>query len=67
MSALAQIFGLGPAEIALIVVILIIFFGPRQLPELGKAFGRFFRELKKASSASEPEEENPPASEPEKK
>ncbi len=66
MTTLAQIFGLGPAEIALIVVILIIFFGPRQLPELGKAFGRFFRELKKASS-SEPEEERPPASEPEKK
>jgi sec-independent protein translocase protein TatA len=38
--------GLGPMEIALIVAGLLLVFGPRRLPELGRSIGGFFRELR---------------------
>lgn len=40
-------FGLQPAHIILIVAAALIFFGPKQLPELGKGFGRMISEFKK--------------------
>ncbi|HLO68480.1 MAG TPA: twin-arginine translocase TatA/TatE family subunit [Holophaga sp.] len=40
---------LGLTEILLIGVILLIFFGPSKLPELGKSLGRGIQEFKKAS------------------
>ena len=41
---------LGFPEILVILVIALIFFGPRKLPELGKSLGRGLAEFKKASS-----------------
>jgi len=43
-------FGLGPGEIILIVVIALIVFGPSKLPEIGKSVGKTINEFKKASS-----------------
>ena len=40
---------LGLTEIILIGILLLIFFGPQKLPELGKAFGKGIQEFKKAS------------------
>jgi sec-independent protein translocase protein TatA len=40
---------LGPMEILLIGVVLLIFFGPSRLPELGKSLGRGVQEFKKVS------------------
>lgn len=40
-------FRLGPWEIALIVVIVLVIFGPRRLPELGKGIGQFIKNFKK--------------------
>lgn len=40
---------LGLTEMLLIGVLLLIFFGPQKLPELGKAFGKGIQEFKKAS------------------
>jgi sec-independent protein translocase protein TatA len=40
---------LGLTEIMLIGILLMIFFGPQKLPELGKAFGKGIQEFKKAS------------------
>lgn len=40
---------LGITEILLIGVILLLFFGPSRLPELGKSLGRGIQEFKKAS------------------
>ncbi len=41
-------FKLGPWEIALIVVIVLIIFGPKRLPELGKGIGQFFKNFTKS-------------------
>jgi TatA/E family protein of Tat protein translocase len=43
-------FGLGTQEIILILVIALILFGPKKLPEIGRAIGQGLRELKKASN-----------------
>lgn len=43
-------FGLGPAEIVLVLVIALIVFGPRRLPEIGQALGKSIREFRDASS-----------------
>jgi sec-independent protein translocase protein TatA len=40
---------LGFTEIALIGVVLLLFFGPSRLPELGKSIGKGIQEFKKAS------------------
>ncbi|MBV6684941.1 twin-arginine translocase TatA/TatE family subunit [Rossellomorea sp. RS05] len=40
---------LGFGEIALIVFVALLFFGPSKLPELGKAVGVTLKEFKKAA------------------
>ncbi len=45
--------GLGPPEIILIVVLALLLFGPKRLPEMGKAVGKAIREFKKATSEVE--------------
>jgi sec-independent protein translocase protein TatA len=37
---------IGPLEIAIVLVIALIVFGPKKLPELGRSAGRGFREFK---------------------
>ena len=41
---------LGGQEIILILVIALIVFGPRKLPEIGKSVGRMMAEFRKASN-----------------
>jgi len=41
---------IGPMELILILVIALIIFGPKKLPEIGKAIGNGIREFKKHSS-----------------
>src|SRR2546430_776881 len=40
---------LGPSEILLILVIALIVFGPRKLPELGKSLGHAMAQFRRAS------------------
>ena len=37
---------IGPLEIAIVLVIALVIFGPKRLPELGKSVGDGFREFK---------------------
>jgi sec-independent protein translocase protein TatA len=46
---------LGPWEIALIVLAILLVFGPKQLPKVGRSLGRGMREFK--DSVSEPAKE----------
>jgi sec-independent protein translocase protein TatA len=56
-------FRLGPWEIALIVVIILIVFGVGKLPQIGGAMGkgiRNFRKGQRGEDVEEEEEEEPP-------
>jgi len=47
-------FGLGATELIIILVIVVILFGARRLPEIGKGIGEAIKNFKK--STSEPDE-----------
>jgi len=48
---------IGPMEIALVLVLALVVFGPKKLPELGRSAGKGFREFKGSLSGDEPERE----------
>lgn len=52
---------LGPTEIILILVVVLLLFGGRKIPELMKGLGQGMREFKKASRIDDEVVENPPA------
>ncbi|MGE5139550.1 MAG: twin-arginine translocase TatA/TatE family subunit [Rudaea sp.] len=41
-------FGVGPAELALIMVIVLVVFGPDQLPEIAKKLGHATRDIRRS-------------------
>jgi sec-independent protein translocase protein TatA len=47
---------IGPTELLLILLLVVIIFGARRLPELGKGLGEGIRNFKKGFSTKEPEE-----------
>ena len=50
---------IGPTELIIILVIIVIVFGVGRLPEVGEALGKGIREFRKATSEEEPPKENP--------
>ncbi|HZD59434.1 MAG TPA: twin-arginine translocase TatA/TatE family subunit [Anaerolineae bacterium] len=48
---------LGLPELAVILFIVLVIFGPKKLPEMGKAIGQSIRELKKATEAKDEEKQ----------
>lgn len=40
--------GLGPSEVLLIFLVVLLFFGGRKIPELARSLGKGMREFKKA-------------------
>jgi len=49
-------FGLGTTEIILVVLVLVLLFGAKKIPELMKGLGSGIKEFKKASVNDEDEE-----------
>ena len=45
----------GPLEIAVVLIIVLIIFGPKRLPELGQSMGRGIREFKNSISGDKQE------------
>jgi sec-independent protein translocase protein TatA len=41
---------IGPGELILLLVIILVIFGPGKLPEIGQAVGKGIREFRRASS-----------------
>ena len=50
-----NIFGIGIPEIAVIVVLALLIFGPKRLPQLGKTIGKTIKGLQTASKEFENE------------
>jgi len=48
-------FSLGVPELLVILVIVLLIFGAKRLPEIGKAFGKSVRELKNAAGGDKDE------------
>lgn len=57
-AAILGFMGLGPTELIVILVILLVLFGGAKLPGLAKGIGQSIKEFKKASK-DEPEPEAP--------
>ncbi len=49
--------GLGGGEIFIILVILLLFFGAKRIPELAKGLGKGIKEFKDAKSGSDSKED----------
>ncbi|RKO66284.1 Sec-independent protein translocase subunit TatA/TatB [Desulfofundulus salinus] len=44
-------FGMGPWELILILIIALVIFGPSKLPEVGQALGKGLREFRRAANS----------------
>ncbi len=50
---------IGPLEIAAVLVIALIVFGPKRLPELGRSLGKGIREFRGSLSGDGDDEDQP--------
>jgi sec-independent protein translocase protein TatA len=56
---------IGPLEIIVVLIIALVVFGPKRLPELGRSLGRGIREFRGSVSGEHDDEDEPPSSPPE--
>jgi sec-independent protein translocase protein TatA len=57
-------FGIGPLELIIVLVIVLIIFGPKRLPDLGRSLGRGMREFKDSVTGKDEPDELPAAERP---
>lgn len=50
---------IGPLEIAIVLVIALLVFGPKRLPELGSSLGRGIREFKETITGDRRDDDEP--------
>jgi len=53
-----QKFLVGPSELLVIILLIVLIFGARRLPELGKSLGEGIKNFRKSISSKEEPEEN---------
>jgi sec-independent protein translocase protein TatA len=55
---------IGPWELAILLIVVLLVFGPKRLPEMGRSLGKGLREFKASISGKDDEdEETPPSAE----
>ena len=48
---------IGPLELAIVLVIALVIFGPKRLPDLGRSLGRGMREFKESITGNDDDDE----------
>jgi sec-independent protein translocase protein TatA len=48
---------IGPLEIVVVLIIVLIVFGPKRLPEMGRSLGRGIREFKNSITGNDEDDE----------
>ena len=56
--------GIGPMELIVVLVIALVIFGPKKLPDLGRSLGTGMREFKNSVTGGGDRDELPPAEAP---
>lgn len=54
-------FGLGVTELVVILVVVLLIFGPRKLPELGSFVGKSLKDFREALENRDHDDGDPPA------
>ena len=49
-------FGIGPLEVIVVLVVVLLIFGPKRLPDLGRSLGRGMREFKDSVTGKDKQE-----------
>jgi len=46
-------FGIGPIELIVVLVVALLIFGPKRLPDVGRSLGRGMREFKESVTGAD--------------
>jgi sec-independent protein translocase protein TatA len=55
-------FGIGPLELVIVLIVILVIFGPKRLPQAGRSLGQGLREFKESVTGKDRDDE-PVASE----
>lgn len=52
-------FGIGATELVILLIVILIVFGPKRLPEMGRSLGRGMREFKDSITGNDDDGDEP--------